>query len=181
MNLNFIQTNKLNLMKRIILFLIVPVFLFSCGAKVKYVNETNATELKEPFKANNFQDTDTEFYSIRNSVGTNLNAIKAEALAAAQADFSQRIVVALKSIAELKLTNRDEISSSDFNTKLNAIGNSSIKKIKIVDSKIYTRGKQKGTSLTKYDYWAVYKVELVEVVKIANSSNLGFNVSADEL
>lgn len=168
-------------MKRIILFLIVPVFLFSCGAKVKYVNETNATELKEPFKANNFQDTDTEFYSIRNSVGTNLNAIKAEALAAAQADFSQRIVVALKSIAELKLTNRNEVSTSNFNAMLNAVGNNSIKKIKIVDSKVYTRGKQNGNSQTKYDYWAVYKVELIEVVKIVNNSNLGFDVSVEEL
>lgn len=168
-------------MKRIILFLIVPVFLFSCGAKVKYVNETNATELKEPFKANNFQDTDTEFYSIRNSVGTNLNAIKAEALAAAQADFSQRIVVALKSIAELKLTNRDEVSTSNFNAMLNAVGNNSIKKIKIVDSKVYTRGKQNRNSQTKYDYWAVYKVELSEVVKIVNNSNLGFDVSVEEL
>lgn len=167
-------------MKRIILMLTVSIFLFSCSSKVKYVKETGASELKEPFKANKFEDTDTEFYSIRNSVGTNLNAIKAEALAAAQADFSQRIVVALKSIAELKLTNKDEISTSDFNLKLNAIGDNSIKKIKIVDSKIYTRGNQKGNTQTKYDFWAVYKVELSEVVKLANSSNLGFEVSQDD-
>lgn len=167
-------------MKRIILMLAVSIFIFSCGSKVKYVKETGATELKEPFKAKNFQDTDTEFYSIRNSVGTNLNAIKAESLAAAQADFSQRIVVALKSIADLKLTNKDEISTSDFNLKLNAIGDNSIKKIKIVDSKIYTRGAQKGSTQTKYDYWAVYKVELNEVVKLANSSNLGFEVAKDD-
>lgn len=167
-------------MKRIILTLTVSIFLFSCGSKVKYVKETGATELKEPFKAKNFEDTDTEFYSIRNSLGTNLNAIKAEALAAAQADFSQRIVVALKSIAELKLTNKDEISTSDFNLKLNAIGDNSIKKIKIEDSKIYTRGNQKGNTQTKYDYWAVYKVKLNEVVKLANSSNLGFEVTEDD-
>lgn len=168
-------------MKRIILIFSITSLLFSCGSKVKYTKETKATELKEPFKAKNFQDTDTEFFSIRNSVGTNLNAIKAEALAAAQADFSQRIVVALKSLAELKLSNKNEVSSSDFNLKLNAIGNNSVKKIKIVDSKIYTRGKQEDKSKTKYDYWAVYKVELDEVVKLANSSNLGFEVTKDDL
>jgi hypothetical protein len=168
------------LMKRIILILTVSVFLFSCGTKVNYVKDTGSSEIKEPFKAKDFQDTDTEFYSIRNSVGTNLNAIKAESLAAAQADFSQRIVVALKSIAELKLTNKDEASTSDFNLKLNGIGSNTIKKIKIVDSKIYTRGNQKGSTNTKYDYWAVYKVELAEVVKLANSSNLGFEVTTED-
>jgi hypothetical protein len=167
-------------MKRIILMLTVSIFLFSYGCKVKYVKETGAKEMKEPFKAKNFQDTDTEFYSIRNSVGTNLNAIKAEALAAAQADFSQRIVVALKSIAKLKLSNKDKISTSDFNLKLNAIGDNSIKKIKIVDSEIYTRGNQKGNTKTKYDYWAVYKVNLDEVVKLANNSSLGFEVTEDD-
>lgn len=167
-------------MKRIILILTASVFLFSCGSKVNYVKETNASELKEPFKARDYEDTDSEFYSIRNSVGTNLNVVKAEALANAQADFSQRIVVALQSIANQKLSNKDEASSSEFNLKLDAIGNNSIEKIKVVDSKIYTRGKDKNNDKTKYDYWAVYKVELKEVVNMANNSNLGFDVSTED-
>ena len=167
-------------MKKAILILSIVFTITSCGSKVKYIKETKAIEIKEPFKSQDYQDSDTEFYSIRNSVGTNLNAIKAEALAAAQADFSQRIVVTLKSIAELKLTNKDEISTSNFSSSLNAIGSSSVKKIKIIDSKIYTRGVTKGQNQIKYDYWVVYKVDLNEVIKQVNNSNLGFNVSKDD-
>jgi hypothetical protein len=167
-------------MKKAILILSIVFTITSCGSKVKYLKETNASELKEPFKAKNYQDTDTEFYSIRNSVGTNLNAIKAEALAAAQGEFSQRIKVNLKSIAELKLTNKDEVSTSNFSSSLNAIGSSSVKKIKIIDSKIYTRGRTEGKNKIKYDYWVVYRVDLNEVIKQVNNSNLGFNVSKDD-
>ena len=167
-------------MKKVILTLSIILSITSCGSKVNYLKETKSVELKEPFKAKDYQDSDTEFYSIRNSVGTNLNAIKAEALAAAQADFSQRIVVSLKSIAELKLTNKDEVSTSNFSSSLNAIGSSSVKKIKIIDSKIYTRGVTKGQNQIKYDYWAVYRVDLSEVIKNVNNSNLGFSVSKDD-
>ena len=165
-------------MRQIITLIFLSLFLFSCGTKIKYVKQTNATEMKEPFKAKNFVDTNTEFYSIRNSVGTNLNVIKAEATAAAQADFSQRIVIELQSIANLKLENSNQSSSSNFNLKLDAIGKSSVKKMKIVDSKIYTRGESsKENNLISYDYWVVFKVDLIEVAQLVNKSNLGFNVS----
>lgn len=167
-------------MKKAILTLSIILSITSCGSKVNYLKETKSVELKQPFKEKDYQDSDTEFYSIRNSVGTNLNAIKADALAAAQADFSQRIVVSLKSIAELKLTNKDEVSTSNFSSSLNAIGSSSVKKIKIIDSKIYTRGVTKGQNQIKYDYWVVYRVDLSEVIKNVNNSNLGFSVSKDD-
>ena len=33
---------------------------------------------------------------------------------------------------------------------------------------------------TKYDYWAVYKVNLNEVVKSGNMANLDFNLTLDD-
>lgn len=166
-------------MKKIITIIVFGLTLISCGSKIKYINQTNATEMREPFKAKDFQDNNNEFYSIRNAVGTNLNAIKAEALAAAQAEFSQRILVALQSAANLKLANSNQISSSNFNLKLDAIGNSSVKKIKIVDSKIFTRNNNNNNLIT-YDYWCVYKVDLIEVIDLANKSDLGFKLDNDD-
>jgi hypothetical protein len=166
-------------MKKIITIIVFGVTLMSCGSKIKYINQTNATEMREPFKAKDFQDNNNEFYSIRNSVGTNLNVIKAEALAAAQAEFSQRISVALQSAANLKLANSNQISSSNFNLKLDAIGNSSVKRIKIVDSKIFTRNNNNNNLIT-YDYWCVYKVDLNEVIDLANKSDLGFKIDNDD-
>jgi hypothetical protein len=165
-------------MKKIITIIVFGILLMSCGSKIKYINQTNATEMREPFKAKDFQDNNNEFYSIRNSVGTNLNVIKAEALAAAQAEFSQRISIALQSAANLKLANSNQTSSSNFNLKLDAIGNSSVKKIKIVDSKIFTRNN--NNNLITYDYWCVYKVDLNEVIDLANRSDLGFKVDNDD-
>ena len=166
-------------MKKIITIIVCGIILISCGSKIKYTDQTNLKEMKEPFKQKDFEDNNNEFYSIRNSTGTNLNVIKSEALAAAQAEFSQRIVVALQSAANLKLANSNMKSSSNFNLKLEAIGNSSIKKIKIVDSKIYTR-ENNDNNLTIYDYWCVYKVDLSEVIDLANRSNLGFELNNDD-
>jgi len=38
-------------MKKAILILSIVFTITSCGSKVKYLKETNASELKEPFKA----------------------------------------------------------------------------------------------------------------------------------
>ena len=166
-------------MKKIITIIVFGIFLTSCGSKMKYTKLTEATEVKQPFKKENYEDTDSEFYSVNSSKGTNLNVIKAEALAAAQAAFSERIVVTLKSAADLKLANSNAISSSNFIVKLNTVGNSAVKKIKIVDSKLFTLGSNKKDLIT-YEYWAVYKVNLSDVIEIANNSNLGFDLNSND-
>ena len=169
----------MNFYKTFTLFLIT-MCLISCGSKAKYVKETGAVEMKEPFKAQDFRDTNREFYSIRNAVGTGLSAVKAEASSAAQADLAQRIQNTLQNIAGLKLSNSNEVSTQVFKQKLVAVSNSSVSKIMIVDSKIFMRENSDKNGPTKYDYWAVYKVNLNEVVKAANMANLDFNLTLDD-
>ena len=161
-------------------FFLITMCLVSCGSKAKYVKETGAVEMKEPFKAQDFRDSNREFFSIRNAVGTDLTAVKNSANIAAQSDFAQRIQNTLQNIAGLKLSNSNEASTNEFNQKLLAVSKSSVSKMMLVDSKIFMRENPDKNSPTKYDYWGVYKVNLNEVVKAANMANLDFNLTLDD-
>jgi len=91
------------------------------------------------------------------------NTIKAEALAQAQVILAQRISSVVKSELELKLSNKDNNSTSE--SKLSSIANSEIyaNKTFIEDSKSFIKKDN------KYEYWAVFSIKIKDLVKVVNS------------
>ena len=66
--------------------LLLVFFLESCGSF-----KTSERVIKTPFDKRDYPDTDVVFNVISSSIGTNINAIKSNAIAQAQASLSQRI------------------------------------------------------------------------------------------
>jgi cell wall-associated NlpC family hydrolase len=141
--------------------LIFLTLVMSCSIQ-KPLTEQSKDELKLPFNKKNYPDTHQSFFVIVNAVGTNLNAVKSQALADAQFNLAQRALSIIESHLEIKLSNADEQSKSI--SKLNSISKSDVfaNKIVLVENKSFI--KENG----KYDYWAVFSVSLEDVTKIIN-------------
>ncbi|MDC1375105.1 C40 family peptidase [Polaribacter sp.] len=145
---------------RVSLFLLLPL-VFGCS--VQNNNRVSKVyELKVPFKKKDYPDTNKSISIISNAKGTNLNSLKSQALADAQFNIAQRAISLIKSHLELQLSNSNELSES--NTKLSSISKSNVfaNKIKLVDTKSFI--KENG----KYEYWAVFSIDLDDVTKIIN-------------
>lgn len=148
-------------MKLKISSLILFTVVLSCSIQ-KPITEQSSVELKLPFNKKDYPDTNQSFFVIVNAVGTNLNAVKSQALADAQFNLAQRAISIIESHLELKLSNADEQSKSM--SRLNSISKSDVfaNKIVLVENKTFI--KDNG----KYDYWAVFSVSLEDVTKNIN-------------
>lgn len=148
-------------MKLKISSLILFTLVLSCSIQ-KPITEQSSVELKLPFNKKDYPDTNQSFFVIVNAVGTNLNAVKSQALADAQFNLAQRAISIIESHLELKLSNADEQSKSM--SRLNSISKSDVfaNKIVLVENKTFI--KDNG----KYDYWAVFSVSLEDVTKNIN-------------
>lgn len=148
-------------MKLKISCLILFTVVLSCSIQ-KPLTEQSTVELKLPFNKKDFPDTNQSFSVIVNAVGTNLNAVKSQALADAQFNLAQRATSIIESHLELKLSNADEQSKSM--SRLNSVSKSDVfaNKIVLVENKTFI--KDNG----KYDYWAVFSVSMKDVTRIIN-------------
>ena len=137
------------------------IVLGSCSVQQKHVEQTSK-EVQLPFNKKNYPDTNESFYVISNAIGTNLNTVKSLALADAQFNLSQRAISIIESHLNSELSNANELSKSK--TRLNSVSKSNVfaNQIALIDSKSFI--KDNG----KYEYWAVFSVDLDEVTKIIN-------------
>jgi hypothetical protein len=151
------------------LFATILFFTCSCGS-FKYL--PNLNEIKPPFDKRNFQDTDKSFFVISNSSGSNINAIKSNTIALAQAELSQRIEYSIGNYVNLNMRNNN--NTSLISSELNSIIQSNIflNKIKIVESKLFKKN-------DVYEYWAVYKINISDVVSIVNSLTKSIELKPD--
>lgn len=142
-------------------WLILLTVVLSCSTQ-KPINEQSTVELKLPFSKKEYPDTNQAFSVIVNATGTNLNAVKSQALADAQFNLAQRAMSIIESHLKLKLSNANEQSRSM--SRLNSVSKSNVfaNKIFLIDDKSFI--KENG----KYDYWAVFSVRLDDVTKIIN-------------
>ena len=165
--------NKIKLLT-ISLFCISFTF-YSCKS-LNYKKEEDLKSIKMPFEESDFQDNTSQFYSIQNAVGENMNLNRSRALTAAKADLSGKIKTVMGNIAnqELEFNNGNERES--FDQKSTSISQQSMAKILKVDSKTLRQKDGK-----KYDYWVVYTVELDDVVALINANDLGFIVNNETM
>jgi cell wall-associated NlpC family hydrolase len=156
---------------RVSLFFLIPLVL---GCSVQNINRASSEvyEIKLPFEKKDYPDTNKAISVITNAVGTNLNSIKSQALADAQFNISQRAISLVQSHLKLLLSNSNELSESS--TKLNSISKSNVfaNKITLVDTKSFV--KENG----KYEYWAVFSVDLEDITKIINKK-VNLNLKKD--
>jgi hypothetical protein len=162
--------------KIIILILTIGFVSFSCKT-LNYAKEEDKKEIKLPFEVKDYPDTETEFYSIQNAKGESLSILRARILTLAKNDLSQKIKTNILSIANVELQFKNSNESEEFNAKAQSISNQSMTKVILVDTKVL---RQKQKDVDDYDFWAVYKIEIDDVVKLANDSNLGFTVDIDD-
>ena len=129
-----------------------------------------------PFEESDYRDNSSQFYSIQNAVGENMNLNRSRALTAAKADLSGKIKTIMGNLAnqELEFNNGNERES--FDQKSTSISQQSMSKILKVDSKTLRQKDGK-----KYDYWVVYTVELDDVVALINANDLGFIVNNETM
>lgn len=148
-------------MKLKISIIVLFTLLVSCSIQ-KATNGQSSVEVELPFSKKKYPDTNQSFSVIVNAVGTNLNAIKSQALADAQFNLAQRAISIINSHLALELSNAEEKSNSI--SRLNSVSKSDVfaNKIVLVDNKTLVR--EDG----KYDYWAVFSVSLEDVTKIIN-------------
>lgn len=146
---------------RVSLFFLIP-FVLSCSIQNINKASSEARELKLPFEKKDYPDSNKTISVISNAIGTNLNSLKSQALADAQFNIAQRAISLVKSHLELQLSNSEELSEN--NSKLNSISKSNVfvNKIILKDSKFFI--KENG----KYEYWAVFSINLDDVIKILN-------------
>jgi len=147
----------------------------SCKS-LKYTKAEDLKEIKMPFEESDYEDTNREFFSIQSAKGQNMNINRNRALMAAKTDLSGRIKTIINTIANQSLQFNNAMESETFDQKSTSVSVQAIEKILKVDSKTL---RQKDGNL--YDYWVVYKVSLDDVATLINASNLGFNVSSDQI
>mgnify|MGYP001058050796 CR=1 FL=1 len=152
-------------------YILVILLLVSCGS-LNYVKEENLKEVKMPFKENNYEDNEEEFFTIQNATGNNLNIIRNRVLLAAKTDLSGKIKTMINSIGNQNLSFDNGNERETFDQKSTAISKQSIDKIIKVDSKTF-----KKENDNSYDYWVVYKVKLEDVIPLINSENIGFELN----
>ena len=163
-------------MKKVIFTgLMFSFVLFSCKT-LNYAKEEDMKEIKLPFEQKDYPDTDTEFYSIQNAEGESLSILRARVLSLAKNDLSQKIKTNIISIAEVELQFKNSNESEQFNSKAQSISNQSMAKVILVDTKVLRQKQKDGDD---YDFWAVYKIEIDDVVELVNQSDLGFSVDTD--
>lgn len=146
---------------RVSLFFLIP-FVLSCSIQKINKPSSEARELKLPFEKKDYPDSNKTISVISNAIGTNLNSLKSQALADAQFNIAQRSISLVQSHLKLQLSNSEELSEN--NSKLNSISKSNVfvNKIILKDSKFFI--KENG----KYEYWAVFSINLDDVIKILN-------------
>lgn len=149
--------------------------LFSCKT-LNYAKEENKKEIKLPFEQKDYPDTDTEFYSIQNSEGETLSILRARVLDLVKVNLSQKIKTNIISVAETELQFKNSNEREQFNLKAQSISNQSMTKVLLVDTKVFRQKQKDGDD---YDFWAVYKIEIDDVVELVNQSDLGFSVDID--
>lgn len=162
--------------KFVSLSLLCIVFAFYSCKSLNYKKEEDLKTIKMPFEESDYRDNSSQFYSIQNAVGENMNLNRSRALTAAKADLSGKIKTIMGNLAnqELEFTNGNERES--FDQKSTSISQQSMSKILKVDSKTLRQKDGK-----KYDYWVVYTVELDDVVALINANDLGFIVNNETM
>jgi cell wall-associated NlpC family hydrolase len=148
--------------------LLLVFFLESCGSF-----KTSERVIKTPFDKRDYPDTDVVFNVISSSIGTNINAIKSNAIAQAQASLSQRIQYSINSYLNLDLSNTNNTSSISSELKSITESNVFFNKIRIVDSRIFNRGDN------KYEYWGVYSIKISDIVNIVNGLSKSFEINSE--
>lgn len=149
------------------LILILFFFLESCGSF-----KTSEHVIKTPFDKRDYPDTDVVFNVISSSIGTNINAIKSNAISEAQSSLSQRVQSSIESYVNLNLNNKN--NSSSISSELKSITESNVffNKIRIVESRLYSR------SDNKYEYWGVYSIKISDVVNIVNGLSKSIEIDS---
>ncbi len=163
-------------MKITVLSIFTIFFLASSCKSLKYTKEEDLKNIKMPFQEKDYPDSENAFFSIQNAKGLKLNLMRDRVTLAAKNDLANRILTTINTIAEQSLSFINEEEKESFESRAKSISTQSMSKVMKVDSK--TLREKKGD---QYDYWAVFKLSLEDVTNLINNSNLGFDVSSEQL
>ena len=178
-------------MKKIILITALMVFTFSlmsCNS-MKYAKATNQDTITEPIKRTDYPDTETEFYEIQNAISTDMTVNRSQVQMSAKTNLAERINTIVTAIASQQLSSLREgpnlaQTQNEFAAKSLATVNNSMSKLMLIDTKLLRDKKdvnQDGILDDVYDYWAVYKILLEDVVEAVNKSDLGISITLEDL
>jgi|TARA_B110000483_G_scaffold183662_1_gene217272 hypothetical protein len=160
--------------KIIIIILTIGFASFSCKT-VKYTKVEDSKEIKLPFEVKDYQDSDTELYSIQNIKGTNVSYLRTKVQSANASLLAFKIKTITNAIRIEKLEFNDKGDSSDLDQVVETISRNSTTKILLVAEKLIRE--KKGN---EYDLWQVHKIKISDVISVINNSNIGFTVDNDD-
>ena len=161
------------------LFVIILGLFCSCSllnntSKTTYV-KNSIIELKLPFNSNDYVNDGNTFYSIENAKGTNLSVLRNMVQMQAKVVLANALKFKIGGITEQGQSGSEGQTSASFQQKATSIIDQSIEKIILVDSKTL---KMKDDN--QYDYWAVYRMDIQDVVRNLNQQ-LGTKIKPEDL
>jgi len=162
-------------MKKIIIFSLLSIFTFLSCKSLNYMKEENSRVIQLPFEAKNYPNTNESFFSIENAKGTNLSVLRNMVQMQAKVVLANALKFEINSITEQRQSGSEGQTSASFQQKATSIIDQSIEKIILVDSKIL---KMKDDN--QYDYWAVYRMDIQDVVRNLNQQ-LGTKIKPEDL
>ena len=121
--------------KIIIIILTIGFASFSCKT-VKYTKVEDSKEIKLPFEVKDYQDSDTELYSIQNIKGTNVSYLRTKVQSANASLLAFKIKTITNAIRIEKLEFNDKGDSSDLDQVVETISRNSTTKILLVAEKL---------------------------------------------
>ena len=154
--------------------LVIFISIASCKS-LNYMKEEDLREIQLPFEAKNFPNTNESFFSIENAKGTNLSVLRNMVQMQAKVVLANALKFEINSITEQRQSGSEGQTSASFQQKATSIIDQSIEKIILVDSKTL---KMKDDN--QYDYWAVYRMDIQDVVRNLNQQ-LGTKIKPEDL
>lgn len=162
-------------MKKIILISVLSIFIFSSCKSINYMKEEDLKEIKLPFEAKDYPNTSESFYAIENAKGSNLSVLRNMVQMQAKVNLSNALKFKINSITDQRQSGAQGQTTASFQQQASSVIDQSIEKMILLDSK--TLRVKEGN---QYDYWGVYKLDILDVVRNINQQ-LGTQIKPEDL
>ena len=162
-------------------YLILIIFIYSgCSlikesSKIEYGKNNSNIELKLPYNSNDYLNDGNTFYSIENAKGSNLSVLRNMVQMQAKVNLANALKFKINSITDQRQSGTQGQTTASFQQQASSVIDQSIEKMILLDSK--TLRVKEGN---QYDYWGVYKLDILDVVRNLNQQ-LGTQIKPEDL
>lgn len=156
-------------------FLLIIFISFTSCKSLNYLKEEGLKEVQLPFEKKNYPNNNQSFFAIENAKGTNLSVLRNMVQMQAKVNLANALKFNISSVTTQNQSGSQGQTNASFQQKANSVIDQSIEKIVLIDSKVFRI--KEGI---QYDYWAVFQLDIRDVVKNLNEQ-LGTNLRPEDL